>query len=121
LLEVSWLEKVLAALTDPTRRQILDGLRQGALTAGEIAGRFPGISRPAVSQHLAVLKEAGLVREERQGRYRFYHLEPEPLRQLWEGWLARYEPFWQDRLGRLKRLVESDFDPDLDPEAGPTS
>lgn len=115
---MSRLEQVLAALADPIRRQILDGLRHGPLSAGAIAGRFPQISRPAVSQHLATLRAAGLVREERQGRFRYYHLEAEPLRQLWEGWLSRYEPFWADRLGRLKRLVESDFQLDEDPDAG---
>jgi DNA-binding transcriptional ArsR family regulator len=106
------LEKVLAAVADPTRRQILDGLMNGPQTAGEIATRFPQISRPAVSQHLAVLRGAGLVREERQGRYRVYHLEPEPLHRLWEGWLSHYERFWTDGLARLKQLVESDFVPD---------
>lgn len=111
------MEQVLAALADPTRRQILDGLMHGPLTAGEIAQRFPQISRPAVSQHLGVLREAGLVREERQGRYRVYHLEPEPLRQLWVGWLSRYERFWSDSLSRLKQLVESDFAPDDEPKS----
>nr|PZN69750.1 MAG: ArsR family transcriptional regulator [Bacillota bacterium] len=101
------LERVLQALADPTRRRILDLLAEGDLAAGEIAAHFPAISRPAVSQHLAVLREAGLVRERREGRRRIYQLEPEPLRELWEGWLARYQRFWDDRLASLKRLVES--------------
>lgn len=108
-LEVSLLEQLLAALADPIRRQILDLLRHGPETAGEIARRFPQVSRPAVSQHLAVLRSVGLLREERRGRHRLYHLEAEPLRQLWEGWLSTFAPFWQERLDRLKRLVESDL------------
>ncbi len=102
------LERALQALADPTRRRILDLLAQGEMAAGEIAGHFPSISRPAVSQHLAVLREAGLVRERREGRRRIYRLEPEPLREIWEGWLSRYQRFWDDRLADLKRLVESE-------------
>lgn len=96
-------------MADPTRRRILDLLSRGELAAGELARHFPGISRPAVSQHVAVLREAGLVSERQEGRYRIYRLEPEPLRQLWEGWLSKYQRFWDDRLAALKRLVESDF------------
>lgn len=102
------MERALQALADPTRRRILDLLAQGEMAAGEIAGHFPSISRPAVSQHLAVLREAGLVRERREGRRRIYRLEPEPLREIWEGWLSRYQRFWDDRLADLKRLVESE-------------
>lgn len=102
------MERVLQALADPTRRRILDLLAQSDLAAGEIARHFPDISRPAVSQHLAVLREAGLVRERREGRRRIYRLEPEPLRELWEGWLSHYQRFWDDRLAGLKRLVEAE-------------
>lgn len=102
------MEKALQALADPTRRQILDLLVAGELPAGEIARHFLQISRPAVSQHLAVLREAGLVSERQEGRYRLYRLEPEPLREIWEGWLQKYQQFWNDRLLDLKRLVESE-------------
>lgn len=101
-------ERVLQALADPTRRQILDLLAEGEMAAGEIALRFPQISRPAVSQHLAVLREAGLVTERLDGRYRRYRLEAAPLQALWEGWLSKYARFWEDRLLDLKRLVESE-------------
>ncbi len=94
------MERALQALADPTRRRILDLLAQGEMAAGEIAGHFPSISRPAVSQHLAVLREAGLVRERREGRRRIYRLEPEPLREIWEGWLSRYQRFWGRPPGR---------------------
>lgn len=102
------MEKVLQALADPTRRRILDLLTEGELPAGGLAAHFPGISRPAVSQHLAVLREAGLVSERQEGRFRLYRLEAEPLRQFWEGWLSRYQQFWDDRLAALKRLVETE-------------
>lgn len=102
------MERVLQALADPTRRRMLDLLTRGEMTAGELARHVPEISRPAASQHLAVLREAGLVSERTEGRYRIYRLEAEPLRRLWEGWLAKYQVFWTGRLTELKRLVESD-------------
>lgn len=102
------MERVLQALADPTRRQILDLLTQREMAAGEIARHFAQISRSAVSQHLAVLREAGLVSERQAGRFRLYRLEPEPLHEIWEGWLKKYQRFWDDRLLDLKRLVESD-------------
>ena len=73
---------VAAALADPVRREILLLLRAGALPAGAIAARFGAISRPAVSRHLRVLREAGLVRDEVEGRRRFYRLDPTPLGEL---------------------------------------
>ncbi len=102
------MDRVLQALADPTRRQILDLLAQEEKSAGEIAAHFPDMSRPAVSQHLSVLREAGLVHQERKGRLQLYRLEPNPLRELWEGWFAKYQVFWQDRLFSLKRAVEED-------------
>lgn len=75
------------ALADPTRRAILDLLASGALPVQAIAGRFPGISRPAVSKHLRVLREGGLVTEERSGRERYYRVEPEPVREALE-WMS---------------------------------
>lgn len=101
-------ERVLQALADPTRRQILDLLAEGEMAAGQIAQCFPQISRPAVSQHLAVLREAGLVTERLDGRFRRYRLEAAPLQALWEGWLSKYARFWEERLLDLKRLVESE-------------
>jgi DNA-binding transcriptional ArsR family regulator len=77
-----------AAIGDPVRQQILDLLRVGPLTAGALAGGFP-ISRPAVSRHLRVLREHGLVVDEVHGRERLYQLQPGPLAEL-EAWLARF-------------------------------
>lgn len=102
------MDRVLQALADPTRRLILDLLTRGEMSAGAIAARFPEMSRPAVSQHLAVLKEAGLVSQQKKGRHQLYKLEPHPLRDLWENWLSKYQMFWQDRLFALKRVVEEE-------------
>jgi DNA-binding transcriptional ArsR family regulator len=96
-----------AAIADPTRRAILELLRDNAtLTAGEVAGRFPQISRPAVSKHLAVLRRARLVRAEASGREQHYRVDPGPLAEIYRAWLESFAPLWEDRLARLKRQVE---------------
>ena len=96
------------AIADPTRRRILDLLREQPLPAGELASHFP-VSRPAVSRHLRVLRRAGLVKETRQGRQRLYRLSPTPLRQV-GAWVHEYERFWQEGLGALKRYLEEETD-----------
>lgn len=89
------------ALADPTRRSIFERLRGGALAVGEIARGFP-VSRPAVSQHLRVLKEAGLVREQRAGNRRLYSVSPDGLLQL-----QRYlETFCGEVLDAFKSEVQ---------------
>jgi len=93
------------AVSDPTRRAVLDMLSRGSLPAGAIARRFP-VSRPAVSKHLRVLRAAHLVREEKVGRRRMYHLNPRPLREI-DGWLEQYRKFWQANLASLKQFVEA--------------
>lgn len=98
-------EAAFRAVADPTRRAVLDLLRQGRLPAGEIARAFP-VSRPAISKHLRVLRHARLVRMQRAGRQRFFELDPEPLRSLDE-WLGRYRSFWKNQLSNLKRFVEA--------------
>ena len=85
---------------------MLDLLRDGSLPAGEIARSFP-ISRPAVSKHLRVLRQARRVQERRSGRHRFYHLNPEPLKAV-DRWLKQYRVFWKAKLGQLKAFVEAD-------------
>lgn len=99
---------IFRALADPTRRAILAALRRGPLLAGQVAARFPQ-SRPAVSRHLRVLRQAHLVAERRHGRHRITELNPEPLRQV-DDWIADYRPLWSARLGRLKSLVEKGGD-----------
>jgi DNA-binding transcriptional ArsR family regulator len=97
-----------SAIADPTRRAILDLLAdRSSLTAGEIADEFPDISRPAVSKHVRILREAGLVHVRPNGRELHYSLDVRPLRQIYQRWLARYEPMWDDSLQRLKRNVEA--------------
>jgi DNA-binding transcriptional ArsR family regulator len=93
-------------LADPTRRAVLDLLREGSQPAGEIARSFP-VSRPAISKHLRLLRRAGLVREHRRGRHRFYQLDAEPLKAV-DRWLEQYRAFWDARLSGLKAFVESE-------------
>jgi len=92
------------AVADPTRRAVLDLLRQGSLPAGDIARQFT-VSRPAISRHLRVLRGAELVREEKIGRQRMYRLNPKPLREI-DGWIEQYRKFWQANLAGLKKFVE---------------
>src|SRR6266498_3653384 len=95
------MEAALKAIVAPRRRQILSLVREGELSAGEIAAHFD-VTRPAVSQHLNVLKEAGLVNERRNGTRRLYQARPEGLAQV----RAFLEEFWSDRLDALKREAE---------------
>jgi len=95
---------VFQALADPTRRAILGLLRQGSQPVGSIARDFP-ISRPAISSHLRVVREAELVREIRFGRNRLYELNAEPLKNV-DDWLTHYRHMWQHQLRNLKRFVE---------------
>jgi DNA-binding transcriptional ArsR family regulator len=97
---------VFRALADPNRRAILDLLRQKSLSAGQIAQAFP-VSRPAISKHLRLLRRANLVAERRQGRQRFYRLNPGPLRTV-DSWVSQYRTFWQTSLTNLKAFVESE-------------
>jgi DNA-binding transcriptional ArsR family regulator len=94
------------AIADPTRRAILDRLAEsGPRRAGDLAKQFPGMSRPAVSKHLRVLRSAKMVRQEPRGREVWYFLDASPLIQINE-WLIDYEHFWQNRLERLKKTAE---------------
>ena len=79
------------------------------MTAAEIAARFPRISRAAVSKHLRVLREAGLVRARESGRQRHYTLDPAPLAEVYHDWLATFAPYWEKSLQQLKRQVEGSF------------
>jgi DNA-binding transcriptional ArsR family regulator len=95
---------VFRAIADPTRRAILDRLRAGTAPVNALAADFAQ-SRPAISKHLKVLKDARLVHEERVGRERRYRLDPMPLQQV-AGWAEGYRSFWQSSLDNLKRLLE---------------
>jgi DNA-binding transcriptional ArsR family regulator len=91
--------EALAALADPIRRQIVALLAAGEVSAGELAEHFP-VSRPAVSRHLRVLREAGLVQARAEGQRRVYALDPGPLAEL-DAWLAPYRRLWAQRLDAL--------------------
>ena len=95
------MEAALKAIAEPRRRHILALVRDGELSAGEIAAHFE-VTRPAVSQHLNVLKEAGLLSERRRGTRRLYRARLEGLAEL----KAFLEGFWDERLGALKREAE---------------
>jgi DNA-binding transcriptional ArsR family regulator len=95
------MDRVARAIAEPRRRQILAMVRDGELSAGEIARQFD-VSRPAISQHLSVLREAGLLSERRQGTSRLYRARPEGL----AGLRDFMDEFWTDRLERLKLAAE---------------
>jgi DNA-binding transcriptional ArsR family regulator len=97
------IDSAVRALAEPRRREILSIVRDDELSAGEIAGRFD-VTRPAISQHLTVLREAGLLSERRDGTRRLYRARPEGLGELREF----LEDFWSDRLERLKLAAELD-------------
>jgi DNA-binding transcriptional ArsR family regulator len=92
-----------AALADPTRRAIFERLRGGPRPVGELARGLP-VSRPAVSQHLRVLKEAGLVTERKEGTRRLYRVDPSGLGEL----RAYFEEFWTDALAAFKTAAEAE-------------
>lgn len=106
---------VFQAIADPTRRQVLKLLREQELPVTVISGHFP-MSRTAVSKHLRILADAGLVKERKVGRETRYRLEAEPLMEL-KRWLSYYERYWENKLNALKRFVESDDEDDDNPFA----
>src|ERR1700678_2064447 len=93
------MEAVLRALSDESRRTMLDTLRRGRAAAGELPPTLP-IARPGVSRHLRVLREAGLVQVRQEAQRRVYSLRPEPLAEVDE-WLGRYRALWEQRLDAL--------------------
>ena len=97
------IDSAVRAIAEPRRREILNLVREDELSAGEIASRFD-VTRPAISQHLTVLRDAGLLTERRDGTRRFYRVRPEGLGELREF----LEGFWSDRLERLKLAAELD-------------
>jgi DNA-binding transcriptional ArsR family regulator len=93
----------IAALADPTRRAVFERLRSGPRPVGEIARGLP-VTRPAVSQHLRVLKEAGLVTERKEGTRRLYRVDPGGLEEL----RAYFEEFWTDALAAFKAAADAE-------------
>ncbi|MBW4614558.1 MAG: metalloregulator ArsR/SmtB family transcription factor [Desmonostoc vinosum HA7617-LM4] len=95
---------VFVAIADPTRRALLDLLRTGEQPVKQLAEPF-AMSLPAISQHLQILCETGLVQMRKAGRQRLYRLNPEPLKQI-SDWIAHYEQFWQEKLDALGNYLE---------------
>jgi len=110
---VATYRSALATLGDPTRLAIFERLRSGPQAVGELAGGLP-VSRPAVSQHLKVLKDAGLVLAERAGARRIYRVNQSGLGQM----RAELDAFWNDALATYKHLVEQPEHPPPDRRGG---
>ena len=102
---VDELSGTFAALADPTRRAILGRLAEGEATVNELAEPF-AVSLPAISRHLKVLEQAGLISRSRAGRLRPSRLDAERMRDA-AAWLERYRPFWQERFDRLDERLQS--------------
>ena len=96
--------KIFQALADPSRRAIFESLTRGEAAVKDLTARFD-ISQPAVSQHLATLKDAGLVNGRREGRCVYYRVEPRGMKPLID-WIAHYRAFWTEHVDRLERLLE---------------
>ncbi|MBV9772528.1 MAG: winged helix-turn-helix transcriptional regulator [Gemmatimonadetes bacterium] len=97
---------VFSALANPVRREILVRLRRGPCAVSELATGFD-IGRPAVSEHLQVLRRAKLVRDEPRGRERYYHLDPRPLADV-ESWLGAFTRYWEKRMAALDDLLNEE-------------
>ena len=95
--------EIFRALSDPTRRAVLERLAAGEMSVSALKGGFD-VSQPAISQHLAVLRRAGLVSERRDGRHAYYRVEPDGLAPVLD-WIGRYRAFWPSRVDRLKDLL----------------
>ena len=102
----SSLDATFRALADPTRRAMLSRLSERESTVTELAKPFP-MSLPAVTKHLGVLRDAGLVTQNREGRFRRCRLDPQPLREAGD-WIAATRKFWDERLDALAAYLEED-------------
>ena len=98
-------DRIFQALADPSRRAILESLMGGEAGVNDLTARFD-ISQPAVSQHLATLKGAGLVNARREGRRVYYRVRPRGMKPLID-WMAHYRVFWTEHVARLERLLET--------------
>jgi DNA-binding transcriptional ArsR family regulator len=96
--------RIFQALADPSRRAILESLTRGEAAVKDLTARFD-ISQPAVSQHLAALREAGLVNARRDGRCVYYRVDSRGMKPLVD-WIAHYQAFWVEHVGRLEKLLE---------------
>jgi DNA-binding transcriptional ArsR family regulator len=97
-------DRIFQALADPSRRAIFESLTRGEAAVKELTARFD-ISQPAISQHLAMLKGAGLVDARREGRRVYYRVQPSGMKPLID-WIAHYRAFWTEHVDRLEQLLE---------------
>lgn len=97
-------QAVFSALADPTRRQIFEWLSSGEADVSQLTAEAQ-VSQPAVSQHLAVLRNAGLVRMRQEGRHRYYRADPSGLAPVVD-WFSHHQSFWRQRLTQLKHVLE---------------
>ena len=95
---------IFRALADPTRRAVFERVAAREMTVSELKGYF-AVSQPAISQHLAALKGAGLVSERREGRFAYYRADPSGMAPLLS-WIERYRAFWPDRIEKLKDVLK---------------
>ena len=102
-MDMAEVDEVFKALADPSRRAILESLMMGESAVKDLTARFD-ISQPAVSQHLAALRDAGLVSGRRQGRHVYYRMEPRGMQPLLD-WIVCYRAFWLERVDRLEKLL----------------
>ena len=100
------LDPIFKALSVPTRREILDLLREGTRTTTEIVERFPNLSRFAVMKHMEVLRQAYLLQTQAEGRQRIHSLNAAPIRQIAERWITRFDAFRANTLRRVKDDAE---------------
>src|ERR1041384_7838613 len=97
-------DKIFQVLADPSRRAIFESLTRGEAAVKDLTARFD-ISQPAISQHLAALKDAGLVDGRREGRSVYYRVEPRGMQPLID-WVNHYREFWMQRVGQLEKLLD---------------
>lgn len=103
-------DRIFQALADPSRRAIFVSLTRGEAAVKDLTSRFD-ISQPAVSQHLAALKDAGLVNARKDGRFVYYRVEPKGMQPLID-WIAHYRAFWTEHVDRLEQLLDRMDDDD---------
>jgi DNA-binding transcriptional ArsR family regulator len=96
-------DTIFNALADPTRRSVYEQLVRGEKAVGDLTARF-NVSQPAISQHLAALRRAGLVSQRREGRFIYYKAKPSGLRPL-VNWMNHYASFWEEHLDKLNTLL----------------
>ena len=102
------LDPVWRALSDPTRRAILDLLRRGPRTTTEIVGEFPEMTRFGVMKHIDVLRDAGLINTREEGRKRVNTINAVPIQQIYERWVSPFQAHWSSHLLRIKETVEGE-------------